>query len=135
MFKYSVNLLWSDEDESYVATIPEFPNLSAFGDTPSEAAEEATKAAEGFIEIYNKDNIKLPAPLLLTPFSGQLHIRIPKSLHEILTQEAKKEGVSLNSYITYLLSERNAFIKTQKEIEEFSAAPGIHPTTLLPGSG
>ena len=26
MFQYRINLAWSDEDEGYVATIPEFPN-------------------------------------------------------------------------------------------------------------
>ena len=44
MFKYSINLTWSDEDNCYVATVSEFPGLSAFGDTPEEAAEEASPA-------------------------------------------------------------------------------------------
>ncbi len=29
MFMYSVNLIWSEEDRAYMATVPEFPNLSA----------------------------------------------------------------------------------------------------------
>lgn len=37
-------------------------------------------------------------------FSGKLNIRIPKSLHFQLSQEAKKDGVSLNQYIVYKLA-------------------------------
>jgi len=121
MFKYSINLVWSDEDEGYIATIPEFPGLSAFGNTESGAVKEAKIAAEGFIAIYKREGKPIPEPMLLTPFSGQLRIRIAKSLHESLSQEAKKEGISLNSYINYLLSEKNAFNKVKKEIEKKSA--------------
>lgn len=107
MFKYSVNLMWSDEDGCYVATIPEFPRLSAFGDTPEEAIKEAQYAAESFIEIYNEEGIEIPAPSKHLPFSGQTRIRIPKSLHAALTQEAKNDGISLNSYILHCLSKRH----------------------------
>lgn len=37
-------------------------------------------------------------------FSGRLNIRIPKSLHCQLSQEAKRDGVSLNQYIIYKLA-------------------------------
>lgn len=37
-------------------------------------------------------------------FSGKLNIRIPKSLHCKLSQEAKRDGVSLNQYIIYKLA-------------------------------
>lgn len=37
-------------------------------------------------------------------YSGRLNIRIPKSLHQRLSQEAKSDGVSLNQYILYKLA-------------------------------
>ena len=40
----------------------------------------------------------------LDGFSGRLVIRIPKSLHKLLKQEADLEGVSLNQYMLYKLS-------------------------------
>lgn len=37
-------------------------------------------------------------------YSGQTRIRIPVSLHKRLAEQATCEGVSLNTYIIYLLS-------------------------------
>lgn len=41
----------------------------------------------------------------LGDYSGKLNIRIPKSLHQRLSQEAKNDGVSLNQYILYKLAQ------------------------------
>lgn len=38
-------------------------------------------------------------------YSGRLNIRIPRSLHRRLSQEAKSDGVSLNQYILYKLAQ------------------------------
>lgn len=38
-------------------------------------------------------------------YSGKLNIRIPRSLHQRLTLEAKADGVSLNQYILYKLAQ------------------------------
>lgn len=35
----------------------------------------------------------------INDYSGKLNIRIPRSLHQRLSQEAKADGVSLNQYI------------------------------------
>jgi predicted RNase H-like HicB family nuclease len=118
MFKYSINLTWSDEDNCYVATVSEFPGLSAFGDTPEEAVEEAKIAVEGFVKVYKEDGCPIPEPETLKPFSGQTRLRLPKSLHASLSQEALKEGVSLNSYVVHLLSERHVSKKLEKELTD-----------------
>lgn len=62
MFKYSIHLDWSNEDDCYLATIKEFPGLSAFGDTPEQAAHEAQIAAEAMIEVMKEDGEEIPAP-------------------------------------------------------------------------
>ena len=61
--KYSFALHWSDEDEGYIAKCPEFPDLSAFGDTPREAIAEAQVALELMIETYQDAGKALPEPL------------------------------------------------------------------------
>ncbi len=65
MFQYSINLMWSVKDESYIATIQEFPGLSAFGKTPEEAVKEAKIACELFIEDMLEEGEEIPKPAII----------------------------------------------------------------------
>jgi len=100
MTRYPFNITWSDEDGEYVATCPSFPGLSAFGETEEEALGEAKIALELFIASYNERGIPLPKPPRVQTYSGQLRVRLPKSLHERAARMASKDGVSLNQYIS-----------------------------------
>ncbi len=44
-------------------------------------------------------------PMAQPEYSGRILVRVPKSLHKRLIERAKVEGVSLNQYILYLLSQ------------------------------
>ncbi len=105
MFQYSINLAWSDEDEGYIATIPEFPNLSAFGENPEEAVKQAKLVATQMLEVLQEDREAPPAPKKVIEYSGQTRLRLPKSLHRALALEAERECVSLNTLIVSKLSE------------------------------
>ena len=37
-------------------------------------------------------------------YSGKISIRVPKTLHRDLAQDAKEEGISLNQFILYKLA-------------------------------
>lgn len=108
-YNYGFEIFWSAEDEGYIATCPEFPGLSAFGETREEATKEAETALELFIEEYKAKGKPLPEPTGLDAFSGQLRLRMPKSLHRKLAEAARREETSLNQYIVYLLSEQHAY--------------------------
>lgn len=132
MNKYSINVQWSDEDECFVALVPEFPTLSAFGETQEEALAEAKVALQGFIDIYKEDGTSLPEPKYVPTHSGQLRIRLPKTLHSELAKEAERQGVSLNTHIVYQLSEKNISTRIEKRLESIDSQftrllfPGIH---------
>lgn len=53
----------------------------------------------------------------MTPYSGQLRLRMPRNLHAELSNEAGDENISLNTYIVTLLSERRFEKKLLKKIE------------------
>ena len=106
MFKYSLQIKWSDEDNGYIATAPELPGLSAFGKTQEEAVSELKIAAVAFLEALKESGQALPVPEKLTPYSGQIRLRMPKSLHSKLASAAAGDDISLNTYIVSLLSER-----------------------------
>lgn len=128
--KYSVVIQWSDEDESFVATSPELEGLSAFGDTKAEAYQELMVAQEGYIRIFEEDGCDLPEPDKLDNYSGQTRLRLPKSLHANLSREAKREGVSLNTYIVSLLSERNALNKIEQELKKIKQDVACQPFNI-----
>ncbi len=108
MNKYSVNLKWSEEDDGFVAIVPELKGLSAFGKTPREALAELEVASEAYIESWQASGRPLPPPEEVLAFSGQLRLRMPKGLHARMAQSARDQGVSLNTYLVFLLSERQA---------------------------
>lgn len=103
--KYSCNVIWSAEDNAYIATCPEFPGVSAFGDTVEVAVAELQNVLEATIETYQQEGWPLPEPRRLTPHSGKLLVRMPRSLHHELALRAEEEEVSLNTLIVALLSE------------------------------
>ncbi len=122
MNNYSTIIQWSDEDEGYIAIVPELPGVSAFGETIEEAARELEIAKQLVLKVYAEDGCPLPDPDKLRDFSGQLRLRIPKSLHASLSAEAKKESISLNAYIGYLLSKNNETHKLTQQIRELKSA-------------
>ncbi len=108
MLKYSITLKWSDEDGGFIAIVPELSGLSAFGETQEEAVAELQVAAEAYLESLREAEETIPAPEKIVPFSGQIRVRMPRSLHARLSQASENEGVSLNTYIVSLLSEGRA---------------------------
>lgn len=118
MSKYGFEVFWSDEDEGYIVTCPDFPGLSAFGETQKEAMEEAGIALKMFIESYEEDGEQLPCPTKVSEYSGQTRLRMPKELHSRAAKAAIKEGVSLNTYLVTLLSERNGQHAIMSEMKD-----------------
>jgi len=118
MNKHAISIKWSDEDDSFVATIPGIKALSAFGATRAEALSELHIAVEGYFEALKAAGKPLPLPEKVTPYSGQLRLRMPKSLHAALFAQAEDENISLNTYIVSLLSERHIEKKLLNRIED-----------------
>lgn len=117
MPKYSLIIQWSEEDQAYIAISPELNGLSAFGSTYEEAAKELSIAQELYLETMKEDGEEIPAPDIVQPFSGQVRLRLPKSLHAGLSIRAKKEGISLNTYMVQLLAEKHSLRLVKNAIE------------------
>ena len=117
MNKHAVSIKWSDEDNGFIASIPGIKALSAFGATREEALSELKIAAGAYFEALEEAGKPLPHPEKIISYSGQLRLRMPKSLHSALSIEAEREGVSLNTLIVTLLSERHIEKKLLNKIE------------------
>lgn len=95
----------SDEGGNYFAArVLEFDGCIATGETKEEAHNAIYEVLEGFIEDMIEDGEEIPEPIGDDDFSGNLRVRMTKSLHQKLSTEARFEGVSLNQYIVHKLS-------------------------------
>ena len=49
--RYHINLFWSDEDECWIADVPDLKYCSAHGETAEEAAREIDIAMKLWLEV------------------------------------------------------------------------------------
>jgi len=96
---------YKDEYESYfIGKVLELDGCFTDGETREEVLENIKVAMEGWIETKLANGFEVPEPVQETEASGKFTLRLPKSLHQRLTFESKREGVSLNQYALYKLS-------------------------------
>lgn len=62
MKDYHINIFWSEEDDCYVADVPDLPHCSAFGDTPEEALAEIENAKAGWLAAARANGKPIPPP-------------------------------------------------------------------------
>ena len=117
MNKHAISIKWSDEDNGFIAAIPGIHGLSVFGKTREKALSELNVASEAYFKSLKKAGRQLPDEEKIIPYSGQIRLRMPKSLHADLSDWAKDEGVSLNTYIVTLLSERHMGRNLVKKVD------------------
>ena len=106
--EYSLNII-ADPEGGYVVEFPDLPGCLTQGDTLDEAVSMAEDARIGWIETeYNRNNGDIPMPSYPVEYSGKFNVRLPKSLHQALSESAEQDGVSLNQYVVMLLARGEA---------------------------
>lgn len=98
--EYTYRVFWSADDQSFVASVAEFPSLSCVGDSQTEALLGMTEVVSDALAILEEDGDKIPEPLGSKNFSGHLSLRIPPEEHRRIAIEAAEEGVSINQLIS-----------------------------------
>jgi predicted RNase H-like HicB family nuclease len=62
MKDYHINIFYSEEDEGYIADIPDLEACSAFGRTPEDALREVEVAKQAWIEAARAEGKPVPEP-------------------------------------------------------------------------
>ena len=62
MKDYHINVFYSEEDEGYIADIPDFKHCSAFGETPEDALREILIAKAAWLEAAVAAGKSIPRP-------------------------------------------------------------------------
>lgn len=101
--EYQMNIIPDYDEGGYTVYFPELTGCVTCGESIQEAIENALDAKKTWFEACIEDGITIPEPNLES-YSGQFRLRVPKSLHKRISEHAKSEGVSMNSYCTAILS-------------------------------
>ena len=109
MMNYRMEIVEDRDEGGFVVS---FPDLQAScitcGQTIESAVANAMDAKKAWLEAAIEDNIEIQEPDGLEDYSGQFKLRIPRSLHRLLAEHSKREGISMNQYCVYLLSRNDA---------------------------
>jgi predicted RNase H-like HicB family nuclease len=62
MKDYHINVFYSEEDEGYIADIPDLSHCSAFGISPEDALQEVLKAKQAWLEAAQTNGKPIPEP-------------------------------------------------------------------------
>ena len=62
MKKYEIILYWSDDDNTFVAEVPELPGCTAHGDTQESALKNINDAIQLWIDTARELGKSIPAP-------------------------------------------------------------------------
>jgi predicted RNase H-like HicB family nuclease len=62
MHKYEVIIYWSDEDQVFIAEVPELPGCTAHGSSQEEALASANQAMQLWIDTAREFGRPVPEP-------------------------------------------------------------------------
>ena len=63
MRDYHINIFYSEDDDGYIADIPDLQACSAFGETPEEALKQVEIAKVAWLEAARAEGKPIPKPL------------------------------------------------------------------------
>lgn len=94
----------TDPDGGFVAEIEDLPGCMTQAETLEDLFAAIEDARRAWIQAAYENGQDIPVPRELDEYKGKILVRIPRTLHRNLVHAARREGVSLNQYITSLLA-------------------------------
>ena len=107
---YRMEVVEDTSEGGFVVSYPDLPGCITCGETVEKAVENAVDAKKAWLEAALEDEVDIPEPDSLEAYSGQFKLRIPRSLHRLLSEHSQREGISMNQYCVYLLSRNDAIV-------------------------
>lgn len=119
-YLFTVRHLSEEEGSGYLIEFPDLPGCMSDGETIEEAIENGADAVACWIDAAKAANRDIPNPEDLTTASGKWVQRAPKSLHRRLAQQAKLDGVSLNTLVVSMIAQSLGERKTSGKVRKRS---------------
>jgi len=101
--KYPINIV-QDDDGSYFIEYPDLPGCMTCGQTLEEAINMGDDAKKCWLESALSNESFIPEPKAIEEYPNNFKMRMPRTLYKQLANDAKMQGVSMNQYCLFLLS-------------------------------
>lgn len=102
-YDMKIRRLSEEEGSGWFAEIPLLPGCMSDGENIEELLNNIEDAKKCWFETSLQSARAIPEPQE-EAYSGQLRVRLPRSLHKTLSEKAREENTSLNQYIVYQLA-------------------------------
>lgn len=104
---YSYRVIWSEADQEFVGLCSEFPSLSYLDEDQLAAFKGIQDLVKDVVADMEANGETVPEPFSKRNYSGKFQVRVLPELHRQLAREAAEKKVSLNRYISHILSQPN----------------------------
>ena len=101
-FQFTVRPLSAEEGGGYLVEYPDIPGCMSDGETITEAIANGREALRDCLEVFQESGRKLVKPGIE---AAQWRQRLPRTLYAKLTEQARREGVSINSFVAAIIAE------------------------------
>ena len=101
---YRIEVIEDKTEGGFTLHCPELPGCMTCAETLEHGFKMIEDAKETWFSDCLEYGMEIPEPSRLDNYSGQFKLRIPRSLHKILVERSRQEGVSMNQLCVYLLS-------------------------------
>ncbi|MDP2918872.1 MAG: toxin-antitoxin system HicB family antitoxin [Dehalococcoidia bacterium] len=113
---YTIILERHDDQGTYwVARMAELPHCLIHANTPEEAVKEIEEVKLDWIKSNLEDGLPIPEPID-RKYSGEIRVRMPPSLHHLLSNRASAEEVSLNQFMVTALARAAGYTQPRKKL-------------------
>src|SRR5579872_4807687 len=87
---YRVELI--PDEGGWFVSIPDLPGCMSQGETPDEALEMIRDAQRAWLTVALRHGDTVPKPRAEVSYSGKFIVRLPRSMHRDLAEEAERDG-------------------------------------------
>jgi antitoxin HicB len=101
-YRITIRPLSKAEGGGYLAEYPEIPGCMSDGETIEEAIANGREALRDCLAVFKESGRPAPKPGVE---AAQWRQRLPRTLYLKLTEQARREGVSINSLVTAMIAE------------------------------
>jgi predicted RNase H-like HicB family nuclease len=109
MKRHQIVIFWSDEDQVYIASVPDLPGCMSHGDTPEEALRMVQEAMDLWIDVARENGEEIPPPGMRAIASRSQGKEGEIGMGDVVVERCRRTGL----YIGYMPGSRG--VHTQAE--------------------